>query len=234
MEKIIKKSLTDTLLRNLMEKTRNTIIMDLSSRYGFDPEEAKSYIPIEIQAEELVTTSSTTYPTQSKEVQFLKAYEAFAKMSTEFGYGDPFSYARGKEAYMAIYFGHSITDTYAGSDGKDEHGEYEYKSTIQKKIKGSYTGISCHPTWEEQLEYLRTKKIGIYRYHYYARFKDGRIVEAYKMPGSKVLEILCKKLRKNFDEDGNIKKLTNKDPRLSATITKTEIYKHGTKVEKAV
>ena len=217
---------THSFITHLITSQRDQIISLLSEKYGFDPEEAKRHCSIEIHSEEQKLVSNET--------KFLEAYEKFAKMSYELGYGDPFSYARGKEAYMAIYFGHSITDTYAGSDGKDEHGEYEYKSTTQTTIRGTYTGISCHQTWEEQFEYLRTKKIGLYRHHYYARFNNGRIVEAYKIPGHQVLEILCEKLRKRFDEDGNIKsdQLTHKDPRLSATITQKEIYKYGTKVEK--
>ena len=81
----------------------------------------------------------------------------------ENGWGDPFSYARAKEIDIAIQLGHKVSDTLSGADGYDEDGGCEYKSTIAKTIKGTYSGISVQPTWSEQVEYLINEKIRKYK-----------------------------------------------------------------------
>ena len=81
------------------------------------------------------------------------------------------------------------------------------------------------PTWEEQEEYLRTKKIGNYFEHYYNLFDRGVLLESWAMSGDDVLKLLLPKLDKKFPTV-----LTKKDPRLSAGISNTEIKKYGRRV----
>jgi len=89
----------------------------------------------------------------------------------------------------------------------------------------SMVAISVQPTWEEQVEYLKNKKIAKYKNHYIARFKSGKIVEIWKLDGTDVLNILLPKLKKGFESTKN-----RKDPRLGASLTQKEIYKYGVKV----
>ena len=138
------------------------------------------------------------------------------------GWGDPFSYARSKEIMMAIVMKQRIADTYSGADGFDADGGAEYKSTIQKNIQGTYNGISVQPTWEDQVTYLYEEKIGKYKHHYFARFDGGKIVELWCLDANDVLYILLPKLKKQYHSLSK-----RKDPRLGATVTKSEIYKLG-------
>ena len=140
------------------------------------------------------------------------------------GWGDPFSYARSREIHMAITLKHTVAQTYAGADAIDEAGNAEYKSTIQDNISGAYRGISVQSTWEEQERYLIQDKIGCYQHHYFARFDGSKLVELWRLDGNDVLGILLPKLRKQFDR---YKTSKPKDPRLNASVTKTEIYKYG-------
>ena len=106
--------------------------------------------------------------------------ELFKEMYSICGGLDPFSYARAREIYMAGEFGHTVADDYSGEDAIDENGKpVEYKSTIADKIQGTYNGISVHNTWETQLQYLKDYKICKYEKHYFSRFRNGEIVEAY-------------------------------------------------------
>ena len=124
--------------------------------------------------------------------QYKELYEQMCQLCASEGWGDPFSYARGKEIYMANAFNHQIWKAYSGPDGVDEAGECEYKSTIQSRIQGTYNGIS---------------------------------VQAYVLTGDQVLDILIPKLEKQY-----AKKASAKDPRLGASVSSTEIKKHGKKI----
>jgi len=138
------------------------------------------------------------------------------------GWGDPFSYARSREIMMAIIMRQTVADTYSGPDGIDEAGEAEYKSTINKTIKGRYAGISVQPTWELQLRYLFDDKIGKYKHHYFARFEGSKLVELWVLDADAVLQILIPKLRKSYHNRAH-----RKDPRLAADVSMTDIHKHG-------
>ncbi len=158
--------------------------------------------------------------------QYQELYEKMAQLCETQGWGDPFSYARSKEIHAAIALGHKIADTFSGADAfNKENQPVEYKSTTDKNCKGSYTGISVQPTWEKQEKYLREEKIAKYPEHFYNRFSQGKLVESWQMDGSKVLEILLPKLKKNYATV-----LTKKDPRLSANISWSEIKQYGKKV----
>ena len=160
------------------------------------------------------------------EQEYLKLYHRMWKICSEQGWGDPFSYARSKEIYAAIVLKHKVAETLSGADAYRKDGEpLEYKSTIGKKCQGSYTGVSVQPTWQQQEEYLTDEKIGKYPEHFYNRFEAGRLVESWKMAGDKVLGILLPKLKKKFSTV-----LQKKDPRLSATITSSEIQEYGERV----
>ena len=163
--------------------------------------------------------------------KFCKEYEQlYIAMATlcenEPGVGDPFSYARSKEILTAIVLKHGLSETLSLGDGIDEVGDCEYKSTTGKCIKGAYTGISVHPTWEEQEKYLREEKIGKYEHHYINRFAGSKgLVESWRLSGKDVLSILLPKLKKKFGKLNHLK-----DRRLAATVTKKDIVKYGIQI----
>ena len=161
-------------------------------------------------------------PEQQKE--FKKHYEAMYLLC---GGSDPFSYARAREIYMAAVLNHKVADTYSGADAYDGDIPLEYKSTIAKIINATYNGISVQDSWEEQKRYIIEDKIGKYPYHYYARFDNGRIVEVWKLPSEKVLEILLPKIKKQYPKkkNGNAK-----DPRIGVTVSQKEIRENGIQV----
>ena len=143
----------------------------------------------------------------SDEELFNKLYKDIYEVCKRNNWGDPFSYSRGKEIYLANYLNHKVAPSYSGPDGIDCDGGCEYKTTIQEEIKASYTGISKHDTWENQVEYLKNEKIANYKNHYIARFDEGEIKEIYKMDGNKVLELLLPKLKKQFEKKIKVKTL---------------------------
>ena len=153
---------------------------------------------------------------------FMELYKQMYDICKRNNWGDPFSYARSKEIYMANFLKHKVAETYSGPDGIDGDGECEYKSTIDNNIKATYNGISVQETWEKQLEYLQNKKIAKYKNHYFARFDEGIIREIYKMDGNKVLELLLPKLKKQFEKENK-----GKDPRLGASLCKNEIVNNS-------
>jgi DNA-binding protein Fis len=159
--------------------------------------------------------------------EYISLYEKMYSLCQKNGWGDPFSYARSREIYIAGLLNHHIGDTYSGADGYDENGEYEYKSTINKKINGAYNGISVQNTLEEQIEYIKKDKIGKYAKHYYARFEGAVVKELYEMDSKDVLDILLPKVIKEYN-----KKLTKKtkDPRIGVSMKHNEIYKYGRKI----
>jgi len=160
------------------------------------------------------------------EQEYESCYTRMNQICKEQSWGDPFSYARSREIFTANKLGHSIATTFSGADAFNKEGQpVEYKSTIGKNIKGSYTGISVQENWDEQERYIRTEKIGKYVEHYYSRFDENGIAEIWSVPGHKVVDILLPKLKKKFPTI-----LTKKDPRLSADVTLNEIQKYGTRV----
>jgi hypothetical protein len=163
---------------------------------------------------------------KTPEQRYKELFEEMNDLCEREVWGDPFSYARSREILMACELGHTIAPTLSGADAFDEDGECEYKSTIAESIKGSYTGISVQPTWEEQVKYLKEDKIAKYKNHYYGRFAGGKIAEIWRLDGERVFDILLPKLEKKFPTI-----LTKKDPRLSADVTKTEIYKYGERMK---
>ncbi len=161
------------------------------------------------------------------EQRFQQLFEEMYQLCREQSWGDPFSYARAREIHLAGILGHQIAKTYSGADAVDESGEAEYKTTIQKSINGTYNGISVQNTWEEQEHYLIEEKLGKYSNHYIGRYEGAKVVEIWKLSGDDVLMVLLPKLKKDWERKikGN-----HADPRLSANLTKTAIYKYGTRV----
>jgi hypothetical protein len=104
------------------------------------------------------------------EEKYRLLYEGMYELCSQQGWGDPFSYARSREIYMAGLLGHTISESYSGEDAKDQDGGAEYKSTIGKNISGTYNGISVQENWEEQERYLKEDKIGKYPNHYFQFF----------------------------------------------------------------
>lgn len=165
------------------------------------------------------------------EQKFQELFEQMYQLCGEQGWGDPFSYARSREIHLACILGHRVADTYSGADAIIDtivdQLLAEYKTTIQKLIKGTYNGISVFPTWEEQEEYLVKNKIGKYSEHYIARYKGSKVVEIWKLSGDDVLMLLLPKLKKDWQRKINGK---HKDPRLSANLNRKDIYTYGTQV----
>ncbi len=159
--------------------------------------------------------------------QILRFKQLYEEMYSLCGGSDPFSYARAREIYMAAEFGHKVADDYAGADAYDGDIPLEYKSTIAKVINATYNGISVQDSWEEQERYIINDKIGKYPFHYYARFADGKIVEAWKLTGEKVLEILLPKIEKQYSKKKNG---SGKDPRIGVTVSQKEIKEHGERI----
>ena len=162
------------------------------------------------------------------EQRFQKLFEEMYNLCSEQGWGDPFSYARSREIYMAGVLGHQIAPTYSGADGIDSAGDAEYKSTIDKKIKATYNGISVQSNWEEQEKYIIDKKIGKYTNHYYSRFEGGHIAEIWKLNCYDVLGILLPKIQKQYPKK---KQGTAKDPRIGVTVSTREIKTYGVQVQ---
>ena len=160
------------------------------------------------------------------EEKYANLYKEMYKLCVEQNWGEPFSYARSKEILLANMLGHTIADTFSGADAFNQDGKpVEYKTTNGLKIQGSYTGISRFLVWSDQEHYLRFEKIGKYEEHYYARFEDGHIAEIWMLTGQQVLDILLPKLKRKFETSKK-----NKDPRLSAIVTNSEITKLGKRV----
>lgn len=161
------------------------------------------------------------------EKQFQQLFEEMYQLCEEQGWGDPFSYARAREIHLAGILGHQVAKTYSGADAVDEKGECEYKSTIAKRINGTYNGISVQDTWEEQELYLIEDKFGKYSNHYIGRYEGSKVVEIWKLSCDDVLMILLPKLKKDWERKICGK---HKDSRLSGNLTKKEIYSYGTQV----
>ena len=125
-----------------------------------------------------------------------------------------------------VYQGHKVADDYSGEDAIDEDGGCEYKSTIGKSVNGTYNGISVQDSWEEQEKYIVEDKIGKYQNHYYARFKEGKVEEVWKLNCDDVLKLLLPKIKKQFDEGTSHKK----DPRIGVSIGQKEIENYGQRI----
>jgi hypothetical protein len=166
-------------------------------------------------------------PCNSMERRFAELFTEMYSLCRSQGWGDPFSYARAREIYIANVLGHRIHNNFSGPDGHDQEGNAcEYKTTTGQKIQGTYNGISYQDTWEKQFDYLKNEKIACYRWHYFARFDGPDIVELWKMDGDKVLELITPSIRKKY---WAFKK--NKDPRLGVTLTKNQITTFGMKID---
>ena len=160
------------------------------------------------------------------EENYRDLYEQMYDLCEEQGWGDPFSYARSREIYMAGLLGHKVADDYSGEDAIDEDGGCEYKSTIGKSVNGTYNGISVQDTWEDQSRYIIEDKIGKYENHYYAKFDGGKVAEVWKLTCNKVLDILLPKIKKQFEEGTSHKK----DPRIGVSINSKQIKEYGTRI----
>ena len=168
------------------------------------------------------------YPTPKE--QYNSIFKQMYQLCDDNGWGDPFSYARSREILMAVELGHEMATTYSGEDASEIDPAlglllYEYKSTINKTIKGSYTGISVQPTLQEQITYVTNDKIGKYHTHYYARFDGGSIAEIWAVSGKDVLTELLPKIIKKYNPNTKAK-----DPRIAVDMTQTAIRKYGTRV----
>ncbi|MBU98203.1 MAG: hypothetical protein CL429_03825 [Acidimicrobiaceae bacterium] len=165
---------------------------------------------------------------ETPEQKYIRLYKEMSDLCEQQRWGDPFSYARSKEILAAIELGHTVADTFSGADAFRTAAKVEpleYKSTTGKTCKGSYTGVSVQPTWEEQEAYLREKKLAPYD-HFYNRFENGKLAESWEVPGQDVYNTLLPKMKAKYDTV-----LTKKDPRLSAVMSWDEIQTFGKRVK---
>ena len=79
---------------------------------------------------------------------------------------------------------------------------------------------------KEQEKYIKEDKIGKYPNHYYAKFKDGKITEVWKLTCNVVLDILLPKIKKQFDQGTSHKK----DPRIGVSVSQKEIKEYGERI----
>jgi hypothetical protein len=159
--------------------------------------------------------------------KYTKLFEQLAAVCDQYGFGDFSSYARSKEIYMAAKLGHRVAKNFSGADAESPKGEVEYKSTTQKKLRGTYSGISVQSTWAEQERYLRNDKIGKYKEHYFGRFDKGILVECWMLTDKQVLKFAIPLLKATWK---NRKKRPTKDPRLAFQITEKYIKENGVRV----
>jgi len=158
---------------------------------------------------------------KTPEAEFKYLFERMYELCKINCWGDPFSYARGREIHMANHLGHIISKNYSGSDAVTSEGILvEYKSTIRDSIEATYNGISVQPTWDEQVKYLKNEKIAKYPLHFFSRYSEGKIKEIWKMEGTKVYELLVPKIKKQYDKP---QRNDRKDPRLGVKLTSIEI-----------
>ena len=75
-------------------------------------------------------------------------------------------------------------------------------------------------------KYIKEDKIGKYPNHYYAKFKDGKITEVWKLTCNVVLDILLPKIKKQFDQGTSHKK----DPRIGVSVSQKEIKEYGERI----
>lgn len=185
---------------------------------------------LQLRKDSLLKEANEDTRWQLSRSEFASMTERLCEICNMNQWGDPFNYNRAREIHLANALGHTVASTYAGADAFDEHGmPVEYKSTILTKnqvgIKGTYNGISVKDTWEEQVSYLDTQKIGKYT-HFIALYNGMHIVKCYKLKGSDVLNILLPKLERQWVKLKLNKKVTS-DPRLGASLCKKEIETYG-------
>ena len=161
----------------------------------------------------------------SPEEQYRKLYDRIYSLCVQNEWGDPHNYARAKEIYLAGLLGHKLVKEFSGGDAIDDQGECEYKTTTGKNINARYAGISNYESWKKQKDYLKKEKIAKYKNHYIARFEEGKVAEVWRLKGSKVLNILEPKFKNSWRRRNE-----RKDPRISASISMTEIKKYGEKI----
>ena len=160
--------------------------------------------------------------------EYVNLYNQMYVLCEKNEWGDPFSYARSREIYIANKLGHKIGNTFSGPDAyEDEEMEVpvEYKSTTGKNINATYSAISVKNTWDEQLKYLQNEKICKYQRHYFARFDGYKLAELWCMDCDKVLIGLLPKIEKSFNKNNR-----GADPRLGATLSKKYIYENATRL----
>ena len=127
----------------------------------------------------------------------------------------------------------SGADCYETIDGKKV--ACERKSRVGH-LQGNYTGISLHPTWEEQLEYILEKKIGNCAYHFFDHVcpTTGALVESWRMDVETLLKLMLPNLKAQWEKrmkqfrEGN----PPKDPRLSFTLGAAAIRNNSVQVIK--
>jgi hypothetical protein len=164
-----------------------------------------------------------------KQKQFLQKAEELVQLAGELNYGDPYAAGRMREIILASKLGHTLHHDLHGEDAKfisedSKVIKVEYKTNFESfGIKGRYD-VSWQPTWEDQVYYLETEKIGDKKFHYFATFTiDYTVAEVYELSGEKVLEILLPQFEKKYNTTNSEKKNRG----LYATLGQPDIKKYG-------
>lgn len=167
---------------------------------------------------------------KSAKQRYLEAFEALTCAFQELtGNTDPFNYSRAKELHVCLLADLDWNSANDGADAFDSSGHpVEIKTTIGKRINGTYNGLSVYGTFSEFVDYLHSKFPENTR-HMFARYEGSDLVELYELPNSAIIDILLKKTRKWFDNEGILNEAVKnkKDPRIGATVCMTEIKNEG-------
>ena len=110
-------------------------------------------------------------------------------------WGDPFSYARSREIYMALMLKHTIASTFSGADALEGNVKLIKSTTrLTSMVRTTVLALSLRGT---SSLLICTDKISKYLYHFFARFEDGKIVELWQLTSDKVLNLLVPKLKRS-------------------------------------
>jgi len=173
-----------------------------------------------------------------KEEHLLKKIEEVAEAFEDLtGDKDAFNYNRLGEVQTAILLGLDWNSGFDRKDATDKNGNpIEFKSTTNANVNGTYNGLSAKDNIEEFIEYMSEKYPNNTR-HIIVRKENGTIAEAWELSNKDILDIVIRKVNKNFYPEGVYDSMNRKtgkpkaDPRPGARVCMTEIKTYGEQFE---
>lgn len=109
--------------------------------------------------------------------------------------------SRSMEVILADKLGHTATNVSDWYDAFDDAGNvYEYKARkLTERIEGFYSWKNYN-SWEDTDEFLRTKKFGGCKYHYFVKYCPGlQIKEMWRIAGMDLYHGMIKKVKARWD-----------------------------------
>lgn len=159
--------------------------------------------------------------------EVLSAVQHLVEVFDKHKLGNPFVSGRLREALVARFLGHQLSDGYQGFDARslpNAHGIgefYEYKITSGRYLSGRYD-IPYRSTWEEQKTYVIEEKLACSQ-HFFARFDGYELIEVRRMSYDILVELLLPKIRAKYLQDKS--QLQNRG--LYVTLTDPDIRCHS-------